>query len=216
MRTLAFYKSFRTRNAIFFCFVQFFLFYRVRLKPAEGMHRKINRIHSLYPYSIPPNLIAVNLTRWFRRDIHDNAQTRRQAGEKATFSLPIHGTLFAVVEFQGMQYKVTKGDIIMLPRFPAEIGEYICLKKCLAVGGESFTAIGRPFLDDVRITAVVEEHKKSHNVIYFQDKHNRKDVTWRNNTPDVTIIHILKVQYSSPRIVGKISKYTGEVRIEKV
>ena len=99
----------------------------------------------------------------------------------------------------------------MLPRFGAEIGHEVVFKKVMMCGGTRFTAIGRPFLDHVRVIGVVEEHKKSHNVIYYLDKHLHKNVTWRNMALDATIVRIVTVEYNQPEVVGKLHKYRGYV-----
>ncbi|KNH09370.1 50S ribosomal protein L21 [Perkinsela sp. CCAP 1560/4] len=117
-------------------------------------------------------------------------------------------SLFAVVLYGAEQYKMAPNDVIMLPRLSASIGQEVSFKKCLMVGGERFTAIGRPFLDKVRITAIVEEHKKSHNVIYYLDRHKRKNIQWQNAQNQVSIVRIVDVQYH-PEIVGSIDKFSG-------
>jgi len=123
----------------------------------------------------------------------------------------LQGPLFAVIMFGVTQYKVTNNDIIMVDRFPAEIGHEITFKKVMMCGGQRFTAIGRPFLDHVRVTGVAEEHKEAHNVIYYQDKKGQKNVTWKNMRPNVTIVRILNVEYESPEVIGRLDKYRGHV-----
>ena len=113
------------------------------------------------------------------------------------------GEQCAVVLYQNEQYKVSKNDVIMVPRMNAHIGEEITFKKCLLVTGKKFSAIGRPFLENVRVLADVEEHKKSHNVIYYLDRHKRKNISWVNSQNQVTILRIKSIVYH-PCIIGMI------------
>eukprot|EP00759_Apiculatamorpha_spiralis_P059045 PhF_6_TR9631/c0_g1_i1/m.14872/K02888/RP-L21, MRPL21, rplU; large subunit ribosomal protein L21 len=120
--------------------------------------------------------------------------------------------LFAVFAYRGNQYKVSTNDVVMLHRLQADIGQQITFDKVLMCGGASFTAIGRPFLDHVRIVGVVEEHKKSHNVISYLDKHLHKNVVWNNTALDATIVRILSVAYENPEVVGLLDKYEGTLK----
>eukprot|EP00760_Papus_ankaliazontas_P029771 PhM_4_TR4456/c0_g1_i1/m.79052/K02888/RP-L21, MRPL21, rplU; large subunit ribosomal protein L21 len=117
--------------------------------------------------------------------------------------------LFAVVAYGLEQYRMARADVVMLPRMKAKIGEEVVFKKVLLCGGETFTAVGRPLLDNVRVHAVVEEQKKAHNVMYYRDIHLRKNVVWRNTEPHITIVRVLDVVYEDPEIVARLHKYDG-------
>ena len=118
--------------------------------------------------------------------------------------------IFAVFSYENEQYKVSQNDIIMIARMAAEIGEEVSFKKCLMIGGQDFTAVGRPYLENSRITAVVEEHKKSHNVIYYLDRHKRKNVFWKNSQAQVTVVRVIGISYE-PQVLGTINKERGTV-----
>ena len=70
------------------------------------------------------------------------------------------GQTFAVVHLYGKQYVLHIGDIVAIPKaIPVEIGERIKLEKCMIVGNENFTLVGRPLLnrDLVQVEATVIE-----------------------------------------------------------
>eukprot|EP01062_Namystynia_karyoxenos_P017374 TRINITY_DN16383_c0_g1_i1.p1 TRINITY_DN16383_c0_g1~~TRINITY_DN16383_c0_g1_i1.p1 ORF type:complete len:254 (+),score=89.49 TRINITY_DN16383_c0_g1_i1:104-763(+) len=74
----------------------------------------------------------------------------------------LQGPVFAVVHVCNHQHKVAKGDRVQLGEsIFADIGEQIRLRKVLMVGGERFTAIGRPLLEGATVHATVEEHTRS-------------------------------------------------------
>ncbi|KAG8342989.1 putative Ribosomal prokaryotic L21 protein [Trypanosoma vivax] len=120
----------------------------------------------------------------------------------------ISGTKFVVVYCGNHQYKVSVGDVIAVQRLRAEIGSRISLKKVLMVGGPRFTAIGRPFLHGVRVTADVEEQKRMRNVVSLFATPGRRRVRWVDAPHAATIIRIREIFYS-PHVVGELDKYNG-------
>ncbi|KAI6240077.1 39S ribosomal protein L21, mitochondrial [Aphelenchoides fujianensis] len=68
--------------------------------------------------------------------------------------------LFAVIAFNGRQFKVNEGDIIHIEHnVPLQVSDRIKLEKVLAVGGADFTLLGRPLLNPemVSVKATVIE-----------------------------------------------------------
>lgn len=75
------------------------------------------------------------------------------------------GRLFAICHLYGQQHIFSEGDTIMvLKKLPAEIGARLKLEKCMLVGGENVTLVGRPVLDRdlVHIEATLIETTLSH------------------------------------------------------
>ncbi|KAK7201683.1 Ribosomal prokaryotic L21 protein [Novymonas esmeraldas] len=120
----------------------------------------------------------------------------------------IEGNKFAVVYCGNHQYKVSPGDVIAVQRLRAPIGSQIALKKVLMVGGPRFTAIGRPLLEHVRVTADVEEQKRMRNVVSLFATPGRRRMRWVDAQHAATILRIREVVYE-PTIVGELDKYDG-------
>ncbi|KEG10026.1 large subunit ribosomal protein L21 [Trypanosoma grayi] len=123
----------------------------------------------------------------------------------------LDGPRFAVVYCGNHQYKVAVGDVIAVQRLRAEIGSRIALKKVLMVGGQRFTAVGRPLLENVRVTADVEEQKRMRNVVSFFATPGRRRVRWVDAPHAATILRIREIHYA-PQVVGELDKYAGVVR----
>ncbi|ESO93235.1 hypothetical protein LOTGIDRAFT_59279, partial [Lottia gigantea] len=78
--------------------------------------------------------------------------------------------LFAVVQINGRQFKITSEDIINVPlHFHPTSGDRIRLEKVLMVGGKDFTMVGRPLLSrgQVKIEATVVEKTLSHHKVHY-------------------------------------------------
>lgn len=115
---------------------------------------------------------------------------------------------FAVVMINNIQYKVSVGDVIAAQRMPAAIGSRIAIKKVLMVGGQRFTAIGRPLLSDCRIVAEVEEHKRMKGVLGYTEYKGRHLNKFTYNEHAVTMLRIVELSYS-PQVVGEVDRGTG-------
>ena len=78
----------------------------------------------------------------------------------------------------------------------ADIGERIRFKKIKMVGGERFTAVGRPLLENASIEATVEEQFRS-KLQYVYRKINQSDAfaKWIDTTVPSTIIRIDKIVF---------------------
>lgn len=118
------------------------------------------------------------------------------------------GPKFAVVACGNMQYKVSVGDVIAVQRLRAEIGSRIALKKVHMVGGERFTAIGRPLLENVRILADVEEQKRMRSVVSYYASPGRRQARLVEQQHPATVLRIREIEYT-PTVVGEVDKYDG-------
>lgn len=127
-----------------------------------------------------------------------------------TLSPLLEGPKFAVVYCGTHQYKVSPGDVIAVQRMRVDIGSRIAFMKVLMVGGQSFTAIGRPFLDRARVVADVEEQRRMRNVVSLFATPGRRQARWTDAHHPATILRIREVLYE-PEVVGEIDKYSGTV-----
>ncbi|XP_054162497.1 39S ribosomal protein L21, mitochondrial-like [Oppia nitens] len=107
------------------------------------------------------------------------------------------GQNFAVVHVFGRQHVVHMNDIISYRNsFEAKVGEIIKLEKCLLVGNNTFTLIGRPLLsrDLVQIEATVLEKTMTHtyyNVKSIPRNHGYR--RWRFQRYPLTMLRINRI-----------------------
>ena len=117
---------------------------------------------------------------------------------------------FAVVRMKSTKYKVQPGDVIWGHAVKAKIGERVSLKKVEMVGGQRFTAIGRPLLENATVLATVEEHKRSASVPYLKWTKRINHNMFRDNRDVVTALRISRIIYE-PNVVGELDKYSGDL-----
>ncbi|XP_075677786.1 mitochondrial ribosomal protein L21 [Dermatophagoides pteronyssinus] len=112
------------------------------------------------------------------------------------------GQTFAVIHLYGKQYLVHLNDIFAVKTaIPADIGERIKLEKCLLVGNENFTLIGRPVLnrDLVQVEATIIEKTMTQtnmDMFHIPRKHGFK--RYRFNREPLTMLRINDITVCHP------------------
>jgi large subunit ribosomal protein L21 len=77
--------------------------------------------------------------------------------------------MYALMEFKGKQYKAEKGAIIKVDKLDAEPGSALDIDSVLLVSGDT-VSVGAPYVQGVKIQAVVEGHEKADKIIVFKYK----------------------------------------------
>ncbi|MEZ4908503.1 MAG: 50S ribosomal protein L21 [Saprospiraceae bacterium] len=80
--------------------------------------------------------------------------------------------MFAIVEINGQQFKVTKDQEIFVHRLQNEEGAKVQFDNVLLVSDDTKTQVGSPKLN-AKIEATVIEHVKGDKVIVFKKKRRK-------------------------------------------
>ena len=74
---------------------------------------------------------------------------------------------YAIIEMGGKQYRVEKGDSVVVDRVNAETGAKVSPRAVAFAGGEK-TVLEGPELEKVKVDAVVAEHLKGEKIRVFK------------------------------------------------
>ena len=74
---------------------------------------------------------------------------------------------FAIVETGGKQYRVEKGDTLVVDRLQAEEGAKITLDRVLLIADKD-VKVGTPTIEGAKVTAKVVDHHKGKKVRTFK------------------------------------------------
>jgi large subunit ribosomal protein L21 len=77
--------------------------------------------------------------------------------------------MYALVEFQGKQYKAEKGALIKVDKVDAQPGTAINIEKVLLISGDA-VKVGDPYVKGAKVSATVESHGKDGKIIVFKYK----------------------------------------------
>lgn len=81
--------------------------------------------------------------------------------------------MFAIVDIQGQQFKVSKNQHVYVHRLSAEEGTTITLDKVLLVSDDKSVKVGAPYVSGTTISAKVVSHLKGDKVLVFKKKRRK-------------------------------------------
>lgn len=76
--------------------------------------------------------------------------------------------MHAVVDIQGVQFRVAAGDRIKVPKLTSEAGAKLLFDKVLLLDEGNSVTIGRPLVADAVVESTVQAHGRDKKVIIFK------------------------------------------------
>ncbi|MCG0275541.1 MAG: 50S ribosomal protein L21 [Thermosediminibacteraceae bacterium] len=104
--------------------------------------------------------------------------------------------MYAIIETGGKQYRVSEGDVIRVEKLNAAEGETIKLDRVLAVSDGEKLMVGRPVLENAKVTATVLKHGKGKKIIVFKYKPKKNYRRKKGHRQPYTEIKIEKIEVS--------------------
>ena len=86
--------------------------------------------------------------------------------------------MYAIIEVGAKQYNVKKDDIIDVERLAAKADKEINLDKVLLVSKDKKIEVGKPYLKEVKVRAIVLEHLRGEKLVSFKSR-RRKSAHWK-------------------------------------
>ncbi|MBD3348210.1 MAG: 50S ribosomal protein L21 [Candidatus Eisenbacteria bacterium] len=80
---------------------------------------------------------------------------------------------YAIIRSGGLQYRVSRGDTVRVPRVGADVGEKLEIDEVLAVRKGDDLNVGTPLLEGVSVSAEVVKHGQGKKVIVFKKKRRK-------------------------------------------
>ncbi len=81
--------------------------------------------------------------------------------------------MYAIVDIDGHQFKVEKDQKLFVNRLKAEEGADVEFEKVLLVHQEENVKVGKPVIDDAKVTAKVVSHLKGDKIQVFKKKRRK-------------------------------------------
>lgn len=81
--------------------------------------------------------------------------------------------MYALVDIKGKQYKAEKGNTLKVDKLENEKGDILEFDKVLMIGGTDDVKIGTPYINGVKVKAVVEDQIKDKKVIVYKYKRRK-------------------------------------------
>ena len=97
---------------------------------------------------------------------------------------------YAVVRTGGLQFRVSEGDLVRVPRMKSEVGEGIEISDVLALSVGGDVKVGTPLVESAMVRAEVVGHGKGKKVIVFKKKRRKDYRVKKGHRQDFTEIRI--------------------------
>lgn len=97
---------------------------------------------------------------------------------------------YAIVEISGKQFWIESGKYYDFNRIPTELGKEINLNRVLLVNNEGNILIGKPFLNQVKITGRVLEHLRDRKKIIYKMRPKKKTRKKQGHRQELTRVLI--------------------------
>ena len=101
--------------------------------------------------------------------------------------------MYVVVEIGSSQFKVREGDIISPNRLPEGVDEEITLNKVLMYANEDDVRVGKPYLDNVKVSAKVKKHDLDEKVVAFKYRRRKDSAVKKGHRQKITNLMIVKI-----------------------
>jgi large subunit ribosomal protein L21 len=102
--------------------------------------------------------------------------------------------MYAIVETGGKQYRIEEGVVFNVERLDAEPGNEIALDKVLMTGGDDAINVGKPYLDNAKVTCEVLEHGRGKKVVIFKHKRRKDYRKKQGHRQEFTRIKVKSIQ----------------------
>lgn len=91
--------------------------------------------------------------------------------------------MYALIEFQGKQYKAEDGALLTVDRVDAEPGSEMELDSVVLMRTDDDVQVGQPYVKGAKVTATVESHEKGPKLLvrtYKRRKNYRRSLGHRS------------------------------------
>jgi large subunit ribosomal protein L21 len=101
--------------------------------------------------------------------------------------------MFAVVEIEGKQYKVSPKEVLVVDKLPNKTGDKLSFDKVLVLSDDKKTSVGTPVLEGHTVEAKVVDTVRDAKVTVFKKKRRKGFQVKRGHRQPYTTIQIMKI-----------------------
>ena len=102
--------------------------------------------------------------------------------------------MYAIVNINGVQTRVSKDEVIEVPRLAGDPGQRLSFDQILMVAAGDNILVGQPYLKDATITAEVVEHLRGPKLRIFKFKRRNDFRKRRGHRDELTRIRVTGIE----------------------
>ena len=97
---------------------------------------------------------------------------------------------YAIIEISGRQFWIETGKYYDFNRIPTELGKQIRLNRVLLFNNEGNVLVGKPYLENVKITGKILEHLRGKKTIVYKMRPKKKTRKKQGHRQELTRVLI--------------------------
>ncbi|MGQ9602807.1 MAG: 50S ribosomal protein L21 [bacterium] len=102
--------------------------------------------------------------------------------------------MYAIVEIAGRQFKVSRDQVVRVPRIDVEIGSKLTFEDVRLLKSNDDTLVGSPVVEGARVIADVLGHGKSEKVVVYKYRRRKYYRRKRGHRQPYTEIKISEIR----------------------
>lgn len=101
--------------------------------------------------------------------------------------------MYVLIDIKGRHYKAEKGAVLKIDKVGSEIGDKLEFDKVMMVGGNSEVKIGSPYLDGIKVEAIVESQMRDKKVVVFKYKKRKNYRRTKGHKQSYTLVKVTEI-----------------------
>jgi large subunit ribosomal protein L21 len=97
---------------------------------------------------------------------------------------------YAVIRTGGLQFRVSEGDVIRVPRIKSDVGAAVEVSDVLALSVAGDMTFGTPLVESAKVQAEVVGHGRARKVVVYKKKRRKGYQVTRGHRQGFTEIRI--------------------------
>jgi large subunit ribosomal protein L21 len=138
----------------------------------------------------------------------------RVAGRQQSTQRP-RGTMYAVIETGGKQYRVEVGTELEVESLDAELGKTLKIERVLLVADGDAASIGRPVVEGAEVSAEVVRQTRGDKVISFKYRPKARRRVKHGHRQELTVLRVSDIVLNGKSAAKAAAKEQADARSER-
>jgi large subunit ribosomal protein L21 len=133
----------------------------------------------------------------------------------AVVTITPEGSMYAVIETGGKQYRVEVGTELQVELLDAEAGKTISLDRVLLVADGDTATIGQPLVDGAAVSAEVVRQERGDKVISFKYRPKARRRVKKGHRQELTVLRISDIVVGGKSAAKAVAKAESDAKSER-
>jgi large subunit ribosomal protein L21 len=125
------------------------------------------------------------------------------------------GSMYAVIETGGKQYRVEVGTELEVESLDVELGKTVTIDRVLLVADGDDASIGRPVVDGAAVSAEVVRQTRGDKVIAFKYRPKARRRVKKGHRQELTVLRVSDIVLNGKSAAKEVAKAESDAKTER-